>query len=127
MAILEQLMEAFRAYSAIDLEAAGNKSAVIVAFVNQATPDIKKKLPKIDGLAGKSLSELLEVVAKVYNKRETSEERWARLRIEANEQGDRMKTAKNDKQRHAMAIAEDRQTHDMAYLVLVAMVSDPEK
>lgn len=127
MAILEQLKEAFRAYSAIDLEAAGNKSAVIVAFINQATPDIKKKLPKIDGLAGKSLSELLEVVAKVYNKRETSEERWARLRIEANEQGNRMKAAENDKQRHAMAIAEDRQTHDMAYLVLVAMVSDPEK
>lgn len=54
----------------MDPEAANNKLAVILAFVNQATPVIIKNLQKIDNLAGKSLSELLEVASKVYNNRD---------------------------------------------------------
>lgn len=36
-------MEAFRACSPIDPEVTVNKSGVILAFVHQATPDIRKK------------------------------------------------------------------------------------
>lgn len=54
----------------MDPEAANKKLAVIPAFVNQATPVIIKSLQKIEDLAGKSLSELLEVAAKVYNNRD---------------------------------------------------------
>lgn len=60
-------MEAFRAYSPMDPEAAEYRSAMVLAFVNQAAPDISKKLQEIDGLAGKSMNDLMEVANKVTN------------------------------------------------------------
>lgn len=81
-AYLERLMEAFRAYSPMDPEAAKHRSAVVLGFVSQAAPDIRKKLQKTDGLAGRSINDLEEVANKVYNNGETPEERKAGLRIE---------------------------------------------
>ena len=41
-AFLEQVIEAFRQYTPMNPEAPETKATIIMAFVNQAAPDIKK-------------------------------------------------------------------------------------
>ena len=48
-AFLERLMEAFRQYTPMDPQADESHTAVLLAFVNQAAPDIRRKLQKIEG------------------------------------------------------------------------------
>ena len=48
-AFLERLMEAFRQYTPMDPQADESHAAVLLAFVNQASPDIRRKLQKIEG------------------------------------------------------------------------------
>ena len=48
-AFLERLMEAFRQYTPMDPQADESHAAVLLAFVNQAAPDIRRKLQKIEG------------------------------------------------------------------------------
>ena len=43
-AFLERIMEAFRQYTPMDPQADESRAAVMLAFVNQAAPDIRKKL-----------------------------------------------------------------------------------
>lgn len=43
-AFLERIMEAFRQYTPMDPEAPETKAAVVMTFVNQAAPDIERKL-----------------------------------------------------------------------------------
>lgn len=69
-AFLERIMEAYRTYTSLDPEAPENKSAVIMAFVNQAFPDIKHELQRIDKPGEKSLQELLAAAEKVIDSRE---------------------------------------------------------
>jgi hypothetical protein len=64
-------------------EAPENKNAIILTFVNQSAPDIRRKLQKLDRLADRSLQELLAVAEKVYNHWETPEERQTRITLEA--------------------------------------------
>ena len=49
-AFLERLMEDFRQYTLMDPQAEESCTAVLLAFVNQAAPDIRRKLQKIEGL-----------------------------------------------------------------------------
>lgn len=58
-----------RIMEAMYLEAPESKSSVITAFIYQAAPDIRQELQKIDNPALKSLSELIMVAERVYNKR----------------------------------------------------------
>ena len=81
-AFLERLQNAFRIYSPMDPSAPGNQTAILLAFVNQAAPDIRKKLQRVDAFTAQSLEELLKIAEKVYNSRETPEERAERLRQE---------------------------------------------
>ena len=74
-AFLERLMEAFRQYTPMDPQAEESHAAVLLAFVNQAAPDIRKKLQKIDELGGQTTQDLLKAAEKVFNNRETPEER----------------------------------------------------
>lgn len=83
MTFLEQVFEAYRTYTPMDPEALENKNAVILTFVNQSAPDIRRKLQKLDRLADRSLQELLAVAERVYNHWETPEERQARATMEA--------------------------------------------
>ena len=78
-------MEAFCSYTLIDPEAPEHRSAVIMAFVNQAAPNIRRKLQKIDRLADRSIQELLEVAERVYNNRESPEDKQIRILAETNE------------------------------------------
>nr|XP_012632903.1 uncharacterized protein LOC105878172 [Microcebus murinus] len=72
---LERIMEAFQQYTPIDPTAEGSKAADMMAFVNQAAPDTRRKVQKIDRLCDKTLQDFLEVAEKVYNNREIPEEK----------------------------------------------------
>ena len=47
-AFLERIMEDFRQYTPMDPQADESQAAVMLAFVNQAAPDIRRKLQKIE-------------------------------------------------------------------------------
>ena len=81
-AFLERLMEAFRQYTPMDPQAEDSRAAVLLAFVNQAAPDIRRKLQKIEGLREQTIQDLLKAAEKAFNNRETPEEREERLRRE---------------------------------------------
>ena len=59
-AFLERLMEAFRQYTPMDPQAEESRTAVLLAFVNQAAPDIRRKLQKIEGLGEQTIQDLLK-------------------------------------------------------------------
>ncbi|AGV92852.1 gag protein [Galidia ERV] len=69
-AYLERLYQAYRTWTPIDPRAPENQAAVVIQFVSQSAPDIKKKLQKLDGFQGKSLSELVAIAQKVFDQRE---------------------------------------------------------
>ena len=97
-AFLERLMEAFRQYTPMDPEAEGTQATLIMHFVNQVAPDIRKKLQKLDHLGENSIQDLMTVAERVYNTRETPEEKQAK--------------------------AADRQTRNMVRILLAATVPD---
>ena len=51
----------------MDPEAEGTQAALIMHFVNQAAPDIRKKLQKLERLGEKSIQDLITVAERVYN------------------------------------------------------------
>ena len=66
-AFLERLVEASRQYTPMDPEAEGTQATLIMYFVNQAAPNIRKKLPKLERLGEKSIQDLITVAERVYN------------------------------------------------------------
>ena len=84
-AFLERLMEAFRQYTPMDPQADESRAAVLLAFMNQAAPDIRRKLQKIEGLGKLSIQDLVRASEKVFNNRETPEEREEWIRQEERE------------------------------------------
>ncbi|XP_021104403.1 uncharacterized protein LOC106007844 [Heterocephalus glaber] len=74
-AFLERIQEAFCRYTPMDPEATETKAAVIMDFVNQVAPDIRRKLQKVDRLREKSIQDLGAVAERAYNNRETAEEK----------------------------------------------------
>ena len=64
----------------MDPQADESHAAVILAFVNQAALDIRRKLQKIDRLGEQSIQDLVRVAKRVFNNRETPEEREERIR-----------------------------------------------
>ena len=84
-AFLERLMEAFRQYTPMDPQADESRAAVLLAFANQAAPDIRRKLQRIERLGEKSIQDLVRAAEKVFNNRETPEEREERIRREERE------------------------------------------
>lgn len=100
-AFLERIMEAYRTYTPMNPQAPDNKVAVIMSFINQSATDIKRKLQRVEKLGDRSLQDLLAVAEKVYNNRESPE----------------------DRQTRAVAAASSRQARDMAR-VLLATTAD---
>ena len=68
-------MEAFRQFTPMDPDVPENQAAVVMSFVNQAAPDIKKKLQRLEDLEGKQIQDLLRIAQQVYNNRDAPEER----------------------------------------------------
>ena len=75
VAFLEWLMEAFHQYTPYDPSSKEHKATVTMAFIDQASRDIRKKLQRLEGLQDKSLRDLVQVAEKVYHNRETEEEK----------------------------------------------------
>lgn len=69
-AFLERLYQAYRTWTPIDPRAPENQAAIVIQFVSQSAPDIRKKIQKMDGFQGKSLSELVAIAQKVFDQRE---------------------------------------------------------
>ena len=90
-AFLDRLMEAFRQYTPMDPPAEESRAAVLLAFINQAAPDIRKKLQKIEGLGEQMIQDLLKAAEKVFNNRETPEEREERIRREERELAEKIR------------------------------------
>ncbi|XP_075802664.1 uncharacterized protein LOC142834259 [Microtus pennsylvanicus] len=84
-AFLERLKEAYRIYTPYDPEDPGIETNVSMSFIWQSAPDIKRKLERLDNLKESSLQDLLKEAERIFNKRETPEERDERLRKEAEE------------------------------------------
>ncbi|XP_059125090.1 uncharacterized protein LOC131915706 [Peromyscus eremicus] len=78
-AFLERLKEAYRMYTPYDPEDPGQAPGVILSFIYQSSPDIRAKLQRLEGLHSFSLSDLLREAEKMFNKRETPEEREERM------------------------------------------------
>ena len=81
-AFLERIMEVLRQYTPMDPQADESRAAVMLAFVNQAAPNIRRKLQKIERLGEQSLQDLVRAAERVFNHRETPEEREHRIRRE---------------------------------------------
>ena len=94
-AFLERLMEAFRQYTPMDPQTEESRAAVLLAFVNQAAPDIRRKLQKIEGLGEQTIQDLLKAAEKVFNNRETPEESEERILREETELAEKIR--KEDK------------------------------
>ena len=84
-AFLEQLMEALTQYTPYDPSSKEHKATVTMAFIDQASRDIRKKLQRLEGLQDKSLRDLVQVAEKVYHNRETEEEKEQRKRKKEDE------------------------------------------
>ena len=98
-AFLERLVEAFRQCTPMDPQAEESRTAVLLAFVNQAAPDIRRKLQKIEGLGEQTIQDLLKAAEKVFNNRETPEEREERLHREERELAEKIR--KEDREHRA--------------------------
>ncbi|XP_029787213.1 uncharacterized protein LOC115284895 isoform X1 [Suricata suricatta] len=81
---LERLMEAFRRYTPFDPTTEGQRASVVMAFIGQAAPDIKRKLQRLEGLQDWTLRDLVKEAEKIYYRRETDEERELRKEMEEN-------------------------------------------
>lgn len=62
----ERLCEVFRLYTPFDSEVAENQRMVNAALVRQTQGDIQRKLQKLESFTGMNVSQLLEVVTKVF-------------------------------------------------------------
>lgn len=81
-AFLERLKEAYRMYTPYDPDDPGQMTNVSMSFIWQAAPDIRAKLQRIENLQGYTLQDLLKEAERIYNKRETQEEKENRVRRE---------------------------------------------
>lgn len=64
--------------------------AVIMSFINQAAPDIRKKLYKKEDMGEMTIRDIMRIAEKVFNRRETPEEREDRIRKEEQEMQERL-------------------------------------
>ncbi|XP_034270661.2 uncharacterized protein LOC117664045 [Pantherophis guttatus] len=73
-AFYARLLDAYRMYTPIDPTQPENARMLAMAFISQSAPDIRRKLQKLEGALGKSMSELMEVARKVFANRDKIEE-----------------------------------------------------
>jgi hypothetical protein len=64
---------------------------VVFSFINQAAPDIRRKLNKQENLGEITIREMLQIAEKVFTTRETSKEREERQRKKDREAQEKLK------------------------------------
>ncbi|XP_055474439.1 uncharacterized protein LOC129685089 [Psammomys obesus] len=84
-AFLERLKEAYRVYTPYDPEDPNQATNMAMSFIWQSAPDIRKKLERLENLRESTIQDLLKEAERIFNKRETQEERDERLKREAEE------------------------------------------
>ena len=84
---LERLMEAYRRYTPFDPTSEGQRASVIMAFIGQSAPDIRKKLQRIEGLQDYTIRDWLERLRKCIRKGRQRK----RSKNEKRERGERMR------------------------------------
>ena len=72
-------MEAFHQYTPYDPSSKEHNTTVTMAFIDQASRDIRKRLQRLER-QDKPLRDLVQVAEKVYHSRETEEEKEQRKR-----------------------------------------------
>lgn len=82
MAYLERLKEAYRLYTPVNPDDPDMACTIIMSFVQQAAPDIKKKLQKVEAFETQTLSYLLELAQKVYVNRDEEAKKELTLKRE---------------------------------------------
>ena len=105
----------------MDPQADESHAAVLLAFVNQAAPDIRRKL-KIEGLGELSIQDLVRAAEKVFNNRETPEEREERVRQEEREYEERIRW----EEREYRAEENRRNQKELAQILPVGARQGPE-
>ncbi|XP_017655618.1 uncharacterized protein LOC108491223 [Nannospalax galili] len=80
---LERLKEAYRRYTPFDPDSPDQEVSVSMSFIWQSAPDIRSKLQRMENLQGQGLRDLLREAERIFNKRETPEEKEERQRREA--------------------------------------------
>ena len=109
-AFLERLKEAYRIYTPYDPEDPGCNLAM--SFIWQSAPDIRKKLERMDNLKESTLQDLLKEAERIFNKRETQEERDERLRKEAEKREDIRDRKRNKEMSKLLATVVSGQRQD---------------
>ena len=82
-------MEAYRRYTPFDTMSEGQWASVIMAYIGQSAPDIRRKLQRIEGLQDYTIRDVVRDAEKVYHKRETEEEKLEREKKERREDEDK--------------------------------------
>lgn len=59
----------------LDLEEEANEKLFNMSFIGRSLQDTRKKLQKVDGAGGMSVSQLIEIAYKVHNNREVKKEK----------------------------------------------------
>ena len=71
-------MEVYWRYTPFDLASEGQQAVVAMAFIGQSASDIKRKLQRLEGLHAMALQDLVREAEKMFNWRETEEEKKER-------------------------------------------------
>lgn len=96
-------MEAFRQFTPYDSSSEEHKATVTVAFIDQSSRDVRKKLQKLEGLQDKSLRELVQVAEKVSHNRESEEDKEVRKQKE--QEARELKRQRREKRNHHRILA----------------------
>ena len=83
-----------------------------MSFIWQSAPDIRKKLERMDNLKESTLQDLLKEAERIFNKRETQEERDERLRKEAEKREDIRDRKRNKEMSKLLATVVSGQQQD---------------
>lgn len=109
---LKRLMEAYRRYTPFDSTSEGQRASVIMAFIGQSAPDIRKKLQRIEGLQDYTIRDVVREAEKVYHKRETEEETLEREKREKREDEDRRNQRQEQVLTRILAAVGERERRD---------------
>ena len=121
-AFLERLMEAFRQYTPMDPQADESHTAVLLAFVNQAAPDIRRKLQRIERLGEQTIQDLVKAAENVFNNREIPEEREEQIRWEEREYKEKIRR----EEREYRAEENWRNQKELAQILFAGMRTGPD-
>lgn len=86
-------------YTPFNPKSQEHQGNVAMAFIGQSAPDIRNKLQRLEGLQDYTLQDLMKEAEKVFNKRETPEEREERIQKLQEDREDRIRKELEEKEK----------------------------